>query len=100
MKEVGLSESREAIATLTFVLIENRDGVRTCEVSSAVDEAKLTPSDAAKMQHKLIGWHTYFLAVFLRKIESHLDRHECAIKDLAARAPQQQSLHIERSDES
>jgi len=69
------------VATITFVLVENADGVRSCEVSSAVDEAVLTPSDAAKMQHKLTIWHTYFLSVFLRKLE----QIESAAKEISER---------------
>ena len=73
------------VATITFVLVENADGVRSCEVSSAVDEAVLTPSDAAKMQHKLTVWHTYFLSVFLRKLELRMEQMESAAKEISER---------------
>lgn len=61
------------IAAIRFALVQNADGVRSCEVSSSVDEAALTPSDAAKMQYKLTIWHTYFLSVFLRKLEVRME---------------------------
>jgi len=73
------------VATIRFALVQNADGVRSCEVSSSVDEAALTPSDAAKMQHKLTVWHTYFLSVFLRKLELRMEQMESAAKEISER---------------
>ena len=59
---------RKIIASVTLVLVENRDGVRYCDTISSIDESKMTPCDVAKFQFHCFHWFAAMHEIVIRKL--------------------------------
>jgi hypothetical protein len=62
------AEGRKIIASVTLLLVENRDRVRYCDTISSIDESKMTPSDAAKFQFHCFHWFAAMQEIVIRKL--------------------------------
>lgn len=86
------SNERKTIASVTLLLLENRDGVRYCDTISAIDEAKMTPYDVAKFQFHCFHWFAAMHEILVRKmvhenamVEDALRKHEGELRQLNER---------------
>lgn len=96
--QLKTSEKRKIIASVTLLLVENREGVRYCDTVSSLDESTMTPYDTAKFQFHCVHWFAALHQIVVRKLVhqndvlvNELKNHAEALKQIEQRLDQANS---------
>lgn len=85
-----VQEKRKIIASVTLLLVENRDGVRFCDTNSSMDESQMSPYDVAKFQFHCFHWFAALHEILVRKL---VCQHEAARKELQRQADELKQIN-------